>query len=94
MLNVGALSVLAAVVLFVVASVLAWPNLVVAIASAVLVLFMIIYDVVWWRRAIRALSGPRMMLTLPWLMLTSPVRALIFNVRCRMGHNRNYTYSR
>ena len=94
MLNVGALSVLAAVVLFVVASVLAWPNLVVAIASAVLVLFMIIYDVVWWRRAIRALSGPRMMLTLPWLMLTGPVRALIFNVRCRMGHNRNYTYSR
>lgn len=94
MLTVGALSVLAAVVLFVVASVLAWPNLVVAIASAVLVLFMLIYDVVWWRRAIRALSGPRMMLTLPWLMLTSPVRALIFNVRCRMGHNRNYTYSR
>ena len=94
MLNVGALSVLAAVVLFVVASVLAWPNLVVAIASAVLVLFMIIYDVVWWRRAIRALGGPRMMLTLPWLMLTRPVRALIFKVRCRMGHSRNYTYSR
>ncbi|MGM9853633.1 MAG: glycosyltransferase [Muribaculaceae bacterium] len=94
MLNVGALSVLAAVVLFAVASVLAWPNLVVAIASAVLVLFMLVYDIVWWRRAIRALSGPRMMLTLPWLMLTSPVRSLIFNVRCRMGHNRNYTYSR
>lgn len=94
MLNLGSFSVFAAVVLFAVASVLAWPNVIVAGASALLALFMIIYDVVWWRRAIRALGGPRMMLTLPWLMLTRPVRALIFKVRCRMGHSRNYTYSR
>lgn len=94
MLNVGSLSMWASVALFAVASVLAWPNVAVAGAAALLALVMIIYNVVWWRRAIKSLSGVRMMLTLPWMIYTRPLRALVYNVRCRMSPSRDYTYSR
>lgn len=93
-LNLGALSMLTAIGLLAWASVMAWPNAVIAVASAVLVLTMLIVTVWSWHKAFVALGSRRLRLTLPWLMLTRPLRAFVFGIKARMAPARNYTYSR
>lgn len=94
MLNAGPIVMMIAVALLVVASALAWPNLVVSIFSAVLVLAMLTVTMLSWRAAMRALRSRRMLLTLPWMVFTRPFRAILFGMKARMTHTRNYTYSR
>ena len=93
MLNFGPLAVLAVAGLFAWASVLAWPAVVVAIAGAVTVIALIAVICHWWHRAFVAIGARPLALTLPWLLLSRPLRAACFALRRAKSDGRQYTYT-
>ncbi|MCM1068030.1 MAG: glycosyltransferase [Muribaculaceae bacterium] len=69
-----------------------YPNMQPAIIAAVIIVLMLVLDVVVWRNAMHALKSRKMMLTLPWLSITYPLRKLGTRVRSRLGKQKKYTW--
>lgn len=76
------------------AVVLDWYNLLTLAVVAFSGLLMLGFLLVSWRAALKALDGRRLLLTLPWLTLTRPLRRVYYKISSRRGHNRHYTWSK
>lgn len=74
------------------AGVCAYPNMEAAIAAAVIIICMWALDIYIWRRAMKALKSRRLLLTLPWLSLTYPLRRISRRIRSRFGKQKKYTW--
>lgn len=75
------------------AALLALPNLVYAAVALAIVIGEFIWVSAAWRRALKALGGRRLLLTLPCLALGYPVRNALRTLRCRLRKGRNYTWN-
>lgn len=74
------------------AGVVGYPNMQPAVVAAVIVVLMFVLDIYVWRSAMKALKSRTMMLTLPWLSLTYPVRKFFRRLRSRLGRQKKYTW--
>lgn len=83
---------LAALALAVAAAWVAWPNVQAAIIAVVLIALMLVLDITTWRRLMVALKSRPLVLTLPWFVLTYPLRRLATHVRGRLGKQKKYTW--
>lgn len=83
---------LAALVALIVAVCLAPANLTVVTAAVALILIMATVDILIWRKAMTALRARPLLLTIPWMVVTRPLRQLFANLRMRMGHQKKYTW--
>lgn len=92
LLNAGPIVMTAVTVLAVWAGVAAFPNIAPLAVAGAIVLGMLIVTVLSWRAAMLALNSRRLLLTLPWMLFTRPLRALFFALSARRHNERNYTY--
>lgn len=83
---------IAAIGCAVAASALSWPNVEPAIVGTVLVVLMFVLDIVVWRRQMAALKSRNLMLTIPWLSLSYPLRRLYGKIHARFGKQKKYTW--
>lgn len=91
----GPLGMLVAIAAAVLASVEGWPNLLPLTVAVVTVLVMLTVTVLSWRSVMIALYSRRLLLTLPWMVLSQPLRAMVYALRSRSRkHGRNYTFDR
>ena len=67
-------------------------NLLGAIIAAVIAVGMLTTVTVSWRKTLVALQSRRLLLTIPWLAMTYPMRNALRTVRCRLHKTRNYTW--
>lgn len=74
------------------AAVLAWPNATVAAASGLLTILCALTDILFWRPAMKAMKSRRLMLTLPWLAATFPLRRAARGIRSRLSSQKKYTW--
>lgn len=57
-------------------------------------LLMLAFLIPAWRAALKALEGRKLLLTIPWLTLTRPLRRTYYKMRSRHSGNRHYTWSK
>lgn len=74
------------------AAIIDWPNLQVAVISAVLIGTMLIFDIATWRKAMRALKSRSLCITIPWFVLTHPLRRGVARLHARLGKQKKYTW--
>lgn len=58
----------------------------------VLILATVISLIVMWRKTINTIGGPKLCLTLPFLVATRPLRNMIRNLKADSSKNGNYTW--
>ena len=83
---------IAAIALGVAAAVLAYPNMFSAVVAAAVIIVIFILDIIVWRSAMKALKSRRLMLTIPWLSLTRPIRGIGRRIQSRLGKQKKYTW--
>ena len=71
---------------------IAYPNMQSAIIAAVIVIAMFVLDIVMWRPAMKAMKSRKLLLTLPWLSITYPIRRICRHIRSRLGKQKKYTW--
>lgn len=74
------------------AAVLAWPNATVAAACAVIFLLMLAVDILFWRPAMKAMHSRRLLLSLPWFVVTFPLRRAARRMHSRLSRQKKYTW--
>ncbi|MDO5396128.1 MAG: hypothetical protein Q4F07_09235, partial [Bacteroidales bacterium] len=74
------------------AAVISLPNIIPAIAAAVLLIAMFTAVTLVWRKEMKRLGGKKICLTIPWLALTLPLRNAWRTLRCRGRHGRHYSW--
>ena len=74
------------------AAVISLPNLVPAIAGAVIILATLIWTAIVWRNALTRLQSRRMLFTLPWLAMTLPLRNMAHTVAARLRKGHDFTW--
>ena len=74
------------------AAVISLPNIIPAIAAAVLLIAMFTAVTLVWRKEMRRLGGKKLCLTIPWLALTLPLRNAWRTLHCRGRHGRHYSW--
>lgn len=74
------------------AAVIAFPNLSGIAGAAVLILLMCVLDIIIWRQAMTAMMSRRLLLTIPWLSATYPLRRMAGRIRSRFGKQKKYTW--
>lgn len=74
------------------AAVIDWPNLQVAVIAAVLIVAMLAFDIATWRRAMKALKSRPLCITIPWFVLTHPLRRGMARLHARLGKQKKYTW--
>lgn len=60
--------------------------------AALLILAANIAVIVMWRKTLISFDGPRLMLSLPWIVAWRPMRNLIVSLKSRSDKNANYTW--
>lgn len=65
-----------------------WFSIGIAAVSGIAMLVMLLTG---WRSVMKALNGRKLLCTLPWLVLTRPMRKCYYSLRSRSG--RHFTYS-
>ena len=88
---VGILQLLA-IVAAVAAAVIDLPNMSVAAISIVLIAALLTFSILIWRRAMTALKSRPLMLSIPWLVLTHPMRRATAHVVSRLSKQKKYTW--
>lgn len=83
---------LAAIVCGALAAWISYPNMQAAIIAGVLVIAILIADVFVWRKAMKAMKSRTLLLTLPWLSITYPLRRISGQIRSRIGKQKKYTW--
>lgn len=76
------------------ASVISLPNLVPGIALSALGLIMWVVIATTWRKAIVALGGRHLLLTLPWFIMTRPAYNLYYRIVEHRHRHENFTWSK
>ena len=71
-----------------------WHNLFTLSVVAFSGLLMLGFMIPAWRAALKALGGRNLLLTLPWLTLTRPLRRIYYRLSSRRSRNRHYTWSK
>lgn len=74
------------------AAIIAWPNLQVAVIAAVLIVAMLAFDIATWRKAMKALKSRPLCITIPWFVLTHPLRRGMARLHARLGKQKKYTW--
>lgn len=74
------------------AAVIDWPNLQVAVIAAVLIVAMLAFDIATWRKAMKALKSRPLCITIPWFVLTHPLRRGMARLHARLGKQKKYTW--
>lgn len=74
------------------ATVIDWPNLQVAVIAAVLIVVMLALDIAIWRKAMKALKSRPLCVTIPWFVLTHPLRRGMARLHARLGKQKKYTW--
>lgn len=62
------------------------------VIAAALIIAVNVAVIVMWRKTIRMFDGPRMGISLPWILALRPLRNLIVNIKSRSDKNANYTW--
>lgn len=70
-------------------AVMTWPNLFGLGIAVAIVLVTLIWISLVWRKTIRLLTGKRLLLTLPWLMLSRPFANMVAETKSRMYQKYN-----
>lgn len=83
--------VVAAAVVY--AAIVSYPSVVALSAGAVLMLATIAADIYVWRRVMKALRMDPLMLSLPWLSVSYPVRRFVRKLYSRFSHQKKYTWT-
>ena len=91
-LAAGTLALVAMAGLCVFAAILGLPNLTPAAIAAFLLICTFLAAVIFWRRAVKILSGRSLTLTLPWMMITRPIANLTASVKSLFNRKNNYTW--
>lgn len=60
--------------------------------AAVLIIAANVAVIVMWHKTLVAFGGPRLMLSLPWIVAWRPLRNMIINIKCGSDKNANYTW--
>lgn len=92
MQDLAQLMLWAIMALSIVGALMMLPNLFGASIALVLLLTMFILGIVFWRKLIFALNGKKLLLTIPWLMMTRPVANLIAKIKSFKHRRNNYTW--
>lgn len=74
------------------ASVLALPNLIPAIAAFAICTTMLAICTVTWSKEIQHLGSKKLLLSLPWLIMTKPLRNLWLKIRARIRKGKYYSW--
>lgn len=74
------------------AAILSWPNLFAATIALVIILAMFLADILMWRSAMKALRSRTLLLTIPYLSITYPLRRISRHLRSRLGKHKRYTW--
>lgn len=69
-----------------------WRNLFVWTVAAALSLGMLIPTVILWHKTMTVLNSRGLLLTLPWMIATRPLRNIALSIRSRMSKRKNYTW--
>lgn len=69
-----------------------WPNLQVAVIAAVLIVALLAFDIATWRKAMKALKSRPLCITIPWFVLTHPLRRGMARLHARLGKQKKYTW--
>lgn len=90
---VGVWLILSIVALCVLGALAGLPNLFMSACGLAIILFTLIFTAILWRKAIAALTGQKLALTLPWLYLTRPFANMTAKLRSRRHRKYNYTWN-
>lgn len=74
------------------AGILGWPNLLPAVVGLVLLIGVAILDIVFWRAALRSFAARNLMLTIPWLSATWPLRRISARMGAKISKQKKYTW--
>lgn len=88
----GAWLLWAIIGLCVAGAVVMFPNMLGVCVAAFVVPGVLLASILLWRRAVRELGQRRLLLTLPWLMLSRPFNNIFTSLRNRRYRSRNYTW--
>lgn len=69
-----------------------YPNMQPAVVALVIVLAMFGLDIYIWRRAMKALKSRPLMLTIPWLSVSYPLRKAGQRIKSKFGKQKKYTW--
>lgn len=74
------------------AGVSAYPNMEPSAVAAALLLLIILLDIYFWSKAMKALKSRRLIFTLPWFSTTYSLRRLMRHLRSLTGKQKRYTW--
>ncbi len=74
------------------AGVIGYPNMQPTIIAAAIIVAMFVLDILVWRKAMKALKSRSLMLTLPWLSISYPMRKALRRLRSKLVHQKKYTW--
>lgn len=74
------------------AAVIDWPNLQVTAIVAVIFIAMIALDIATWHKAMKAMKSRPLLITVPWFVLTYPVRRAVARLHSRLSKQKKYTW--
>lgn len=81
-----------AVMAVIVSSIYSYPNMQAAVLGLLILLGMALGDILTWRAVMKALRSRTMLLTLPWLSATYPLRKIWRSIRSRISKQKKYTW--
>ena len=74
------------------AGIIGYPNMQPTIIAAAIIVAMFVLDILVWRKAMKALKSRSLMLTLPWLSISYPMRKALRRLRSTLVHQKKYTW--
>ena len=74
------------------AAIIDWPNRQVVAIAAVIAIALIAMDITTWHKAMKALKSRPLIFTIPWLVLTHPIRRSFSRLHSRISKQKKYTW--
>lgn len=82
-----------AIVASIVAAIISLPNLVPSIATTIIIIAFMTLDIITWHAATKALKMRNLLLSLPWLVWTHPLRRALAHARASIVKQKKYTWN-
>lgn len=77
----------------IVAACISLPNLLPAIVAALIIIAFMVFDITTWHAAAKALKMRNLLLSLPWLVWTHPIRRALAHARASIVKQKKYTWN-
>ena len=74
------------------AAYICYPNMQAATIAGVMLLTMFTLDIAMWRPAMKAMKSRPLLITIPWLSITYPLRRSARKIRSKLGKQKKYTW--